>query len=96
MQSKYPTKTLYFLKKLAIAGIIASVVAAGWHAVKAHGQIAVRNQGYVPFSDAPINYRSKDLSDPVAKLQTQLNEGKTTLKYESEHKFCSPIIKSSY
>jgi hypothetical protein len=81
------------MKKLAIAGIIASVVAAGWHAVKAHGQIAVRNQGYVPFSDAPINYRSEDLSDPVAKLQTQLNEGKTTLKYEPEHGYLNSVLK---
>src|SRR5262252_2339394 len=31
-------------------------------------QIAVKNQGYVPFSEEPINYRS-EVHDPVAKLQ---------------------------
>jgi len=46
-----------------------------WFVLRAYGQIAVRNQGYVPYSDAPINYRSEDLSDPVATLQQELNQG---------------------
>jgi len=29
----------------------------------------VKEQGYLPFADAPINYRSENLSDPVARLQ---------------------------
>ena len=29
----------------------------------------MRNQGYIPFIDAPISYRSNDLSDPVSQLQ---------------------------
>ena len=31
----------------------------------AHAQIAVKNQGYIPYSDAPIFYRSEDINDPV-------------------------------
>jgi hypothetical protein len=65
----------------------------GWHIVRAHGQIAVKNQGYVPFSDAPINYRSDDLSDPVAKLEQQLTQGKTTLEYEPEHGYLRSVLK---
>ena len=39
------------------AGILA--LAALIVPVPVHGQIAVRNQGFVPFSDEPINYRSE-------------------------------------
>jgi hypothetical protein len=69
------------------------VVLLGWHIIRAHGQIAVKNQGYVPFSDAPINYRSDDLSDPVAKLQQQLSEGKATLQYEPDHGYLRSVLK---
>ena len=67
--------------------------ALGWFAAGAHGQIAVRNQGYVPYSDAPINYRSEDLSDPVAKLQQQLAAGNATLQYEPEHGYLKSVLK---
>jgi hypothetical protein len=69
------------------------IVVLGWHIIRAHGQIAVKNQGYVPFSDAPISYRSDDLSDPVAKLQQQLNEGKVTLQYEPDHGYLRSVLK---
>jgi hypothetical protein len=55
-------------------------------------QIAVRNQGYVPFSDAPINYRSNDLHDPVSRLQQQLESGKATLEYEPQHGYLRSVL----
>ena len=55
-------------------------------------QIAVRNQGYVPFSDAPINYRSDDLHDPVAKLQQQLDQGSASLQYEPSHGYLRSVL----
>lgn len=58
----------------------------------ANAQIAVRNQGYVPFSDAPINYRSNDLHDPVSRLQQQLESGKATLTYEPEHGYLRSVL----
>ncbi len=57
-----------------------------------HAQIAVRNQGYVPFSEAPINYRSEDLSDPVAKLQQRLDSSKSKLVYEPEHGYLKSVL----
>jgi len=60
--------------------------------MRAHGQVAVRNQGYVPFSDAPINYRSEDLNDPVARLQQQLNQGVATLRYEPQHGYLRSVL----
>ena len=31
-------------------------------------QPVVKEQGFVPFSDAPIHYRSERLDDPIARL----------------------------
>jgi hypothetical protein len=61
-------------------------------AAPGNAQIAVRNQGYIPYSDAPINYRSDDLSDPVAKLRQQLDQGKVSLQYESEHGYLKSVL----
>ena len=58
----------------------------------ADAQIAVRDQGYIPFSDAPINYRSNDLSDPVSKLEQQLTAGKAQLVYEPEHGYLRSVL----
>jgi hypothetical protein len=56
-----------------------------------HGQIAVRNQGYVPFSEEPINYRA-DPDDPVARLQKQLDRGEVTLAYEPQHGYLKSVL----
>jgi hypothetical protein len=61
--------------------------------LRAHGQIAVRNQGYVLYSDAPIKYRSDDISDPAAKLQQQLDQGRMTLKYEPKYGYLKSVLK---
>jgi hypothetical protein len=61
-------------------------------AMQAQGQIAVRNQGYIPYSDAPINYRSNELSDPVAKLQQQIEQGNASLVYETDHGYLKSVL----
>jgi hypothetical protein len=58
----------------------------------ANAQVAVKNQGYIPFSDAPINYRSNDLSDPVSQLQQKLDQGKAILVYEPEHGYLRSVL----
>lgn len=59
-----------------------------------HAQIAVRNQGYIPYSDAPIYYRSEDISDPVAKLQKQIEQGKAAIVYdEKDHGYLKSVLK---
>jgi hypothetical protein len=74
--------------RVPVAFSVIVVGAMAW----SHAQIAVRNQGYVPFSEAPINYRSDDLSDPIAKLQERLNAGKTKLAYEPEHGYLKSVL----
>ena len=57
-------------------------------------QIAVKNQGYIPYSDAPIFYRSEDISDPVAKLQKQIEQGKAQLVYDvKDHGYLKSVLK---
>jgi hypothetical protein len=77
-------------KKLLAIGVAAITV--GPLASPANAQVAVRNQGYIPFSDAPINYRSNDLNDPVAKLQQQLERGQASLVYEPEHGYLRSVL----
>jgi hypothetical protein len=57
----------------------------------AAAQIAVKNQGYVPFSDEPIKYRS-DVHDPVAELQKKLDRGEVTLDYEPQHGYLKSVL----
>lgn len=61
-------------------------------ALSALGQIAVRQQGFVPFSDEPIHYLSDNLSDPVAKLQQRLARGQAHLEYEPKNGYLKSLL----
>jgi hypothetical protein len=72
--------------------IIIASLASHVFASTAGAQVAVRNQGYVPFSDPPINYRSNQLTDPVTQLQQQLESGKAHLAYEPKHGYLASVL----
>lgn len=80
-------------RSFTVFGLAAAVVAATIVAAPAllHGQIAVRNQGFVPFSDEPINYRS-EADDPVARLQKRLQAGVVSLQWESRNGFLGSLL----
>jgi hypothetical protein len=67
------------------------LAAAGWVSL-AKAQIAVKNQGYVPFSDAPINYRTHPVTDPVARLQELLDRGDVKLDHEPAHGYLRSVL----
>ena len=67
-------------------------VAIGCIVLPLRGQIAVRNQGYVPFSDEPINYRTHAVIDPVAQLQKRLDQGTAKLTYEPKHGYLKSVL----
>jgi hypothetical protein len=69
--------------------LTASALAAAW---MLSGQIVEKNQGYLPFADAPINYRSENLSDPVAKLQAKLDRGDVELDFEQGHGYLKAVL----
>jgi hypothetical protein len=66
----------------------------GWFAIPTAAQIAVKNQGFVPFADEPISYRSDNLSDPVAKLQKQIDRGEVKLSYEPQHGYLRSVLET--
>ncbi len=74
------------VRMMAMGGLI-----FGSLALPVHAQIAVKNQGYVPFSEEPINYRA-EVHDPVANLQTRLDRGEVTLKYEPQHGYLKSVL----
>ena len=76
----------FSLVRMAAGGLILSLLAS-----PAHAQIAVKNQGYVPFSEEPINYRA-EVHDPVANLQKKLDSGQTSLKYEPQHGYLKSVL----
>ena len=53
----------------------------------------VKQQGYIPFGDAPVNYRSEDLHDPVANLQKRLDRGELKLKYEAGQSYLRSVLR---
>lgn len=56
-----------------------------------HAQV-VKDQGFVPFSEAPIHYRSENLDDPIARLQKQLDRGEIKLVYEAGWGYLRPVL----
>ncbi|MBL8271212.1 hypothetical protein [Steroidobacter sp.] len=72
------------LSLLPLAALLAS---------SSDAQIAVRNQGYIPYSDAPIFYRSDDIDDPVARLQKQVEQGKAQLVHDGgQHGYLKSVL----
>ena len=70
----------------------ACTVAFGCLLLPLHAQVAIKNQGYLPFSEEPINYRSDNLNDPVAKLQKKMDRGEVKLSYESPHGYLKSVL----
>ncbi len=80
------TRLVRWLSLLPLAGALL--------ASSADAQIAVKNQGYIPFSDAPIFYRSDDIDDPVARLQKQIEQGKAKVAYDDkDHGYLKSVLK---
>jgi hypothetical protein len=77
---------------MARSHILIGLAVAACAAAPVFAQIAVRNQGYIPYSEPPINYRSQALSDPVALLEKDIEAGKTSLTYEPEHGYLKSVL----
>jgi len=57
-----------------------------------YGQVAVRDQGFLPFRDEPINYLSDRVRDPVAKLQERIDRGRVSLKFEPKQGYLRSVL----
>lgn len=52
----------------------------------------IKEQGYIPFGDAPIKYRSEDLHDPIAELQKRMDRGEVHLRYEPGQSYLRSVL----
>lgn len=73
--------------------VISTTAAILLRIVPVHGQVAVRNQGYVPYDDAPIHYLSDDVNDPVDKLQKRLDAGEAHLEWQPKGGYLPSLLK---
>jgi len=71
----------------------ASLLALLGPVLVANAQIAVKNQGYIPYSDAPIYYRSENITDAVTLLQQRLDAGKARLEFRAgDHGYLESVL----
>jgi hypothetical protein len=81
-----------FRSRRSFAAIAGMALVVAWASLLADAQVAVRNQGFVPFSDAPIYYRTAPVSDPVARLQAALDEGSATLDHDAGFGYLPAVL----
>ncbi len=54
-----------------------------------------KNQGFLPFADAPINYRtSRTLGDQITQLNRQLERGEVKLDYDEKGGYLQSVLKA--
>jgi hypothetical protein len=88
---RFPIVLALFVVSGAVVAGIAEQAARGDSSAPA-GRVVVKNQGFLPFADAPINYRSSELNDPVAKLDKRLERGEFKLHYDSRHGYLKSVL----
>lgn len=55
-------------------------------------QVVIKTEGFLPFANPPINYRSADLHDPIANLEKRLERGELKLHYDAKHSYLKSIL----
>jgi hypothetical protein len=58
----------------------------------AWAQIAVRGQGFVPFSEPPINYATGEVDDSVARLQGRIDKGALRLEHDPGRGYLKSVL----
>jgi hypothetical protein len=79
---------------LAATACVAGVYAAdpAGNTAPQPARAVIKNEGFLPFAEAPINYRSADLSDPIARLEKRLERGEVHLSYEPQHGYLRSVL----
>jgi hypothetical protein len=77
---------------LAVSLTLITCVLAIAETAASTNRVVEKNQGFLPFADAPINYRSAELNDPVAKLDKRLRQGRLKLHYDARHGYLKSVL----
>lgn len=65
-----------------------------FHAFADDGKPVVKTQGFLPFADAPIHYRtSKSLTDQITQLNRRLKDGSARLGYEPKNGYLRSLLR---
>ncbi len=76
----------HFLTSILLSGLLLAETGP-------NAPIVVKQQGYIPFGEAPINYRSEDLHDPIAILQQRMDCGEVRLRYEPGQSYLRSVLR---
>jgi len=82
---------LLFLTLVWAAGVV-GVAETAPGTVPQSSRLVIKNQGFLPFADAPINYRSSVLDDPIARLRKKLDNGEVKLNYEPGRGYLRSVL----
>lgn len=88
--ASHSVSVLAFL--VVTASIVGACVYAAGNESAAPSRIVVKNQGFLPFADAPINYRSAQLNDPIAQLEKRIERGEIVLAHERGHGYLKSVL----
>lgn len=79
---------------LFVVALLASVGLAGEMAfdATANTPIVVKTQGFIPFAEAPISYRSQSLNDPIAQLEKRLECGEVALQFDPRYGYLKSVL----
>jgi hypothetical protein len=96
MKTVLQTKKSPILAFLAsLTGLVAACVAATDRVeTPPSPPIVIKNQGFLPFAGAPINYRSADLNDPIARLEKRLERGEQILRYDPQGGYLRSVLEA--
>ncbi len=81
---------------LVLSAVVCLAAAAehseGSHSVVTSDPVVIKTQGFIPFADAPINYRSQALNDPIAKLEKRLERGEIVLHHDPKFGYLRSVL----
>lgn len=85
------------MSKIRIVALLFPAVSAFWLAASGPDQSPAtphlyKSQGYLPFADTPINYRSSALDDPIARLNAKLAAGTLKLEWDVRHGYLPAVL----
>jgi hypothetical protein len=76
------------LEALAIVLVVGLISMNG----AARAQVSLRDQGFMPYREAPINYLSDRVRDPVATLQERIDRGEVKLTYPAGRGYLESVL----
>ena len=89
---QYPRFMALYLFALATPGTVVLVAEGSSTAAAQPPRVVIKNQGFLPFADAPINYRSAALDDPIARLSKRMDRGEISLHFEPQHGYLRSVL----